>query len=123
MPRWRAHSDGTVWQVFGEGEELPQRFIDRDRKRARDDLRRDLFQAGVAPSNISRLAERVIPERVSQAAPRTPEEIRTRARESYARNHPAMRQVEDVAAMSKRIDERRAAARARDDGLGEAAGL
>src|SRR4051812_20177250 len=96
--RW-AHRGGEVVETYSETEQIPQRYVNADRRRARAELKRDLFEAGSYPGLIDTLANRVVPAAGNAR------------RQGDAR-------VEDLLA---RIQERRASARSHEDAAEETA--
>lgn len=60
MSGW-AHRDGRLWQVIEPGEPIPQKMINAERREARNELARVLYEGGSTPARVSTLANRVVP--------------------------------------------------------------
>jgi hypothetical protein len=108
--RWIAREDGNVWQSYGPDEDIPQRFVSRERKAARDELARGFYKAGTPLREIREYVDRVVtPERVDRA-------LEERERLAAGPDPAAAQRARELVA---RINERRAKARAQgsDDGM------
>ncbi len=123
--------DGHIAEHYGETEEIPERYVQTDRDRARRELAKTLGRSTqTSASRAEEIAERVVPQpgpamreaearsRVAQAQReqlRAPERL---ARLAAANDRRAQEKAERLAALVARLDERRAKARAQGSGDG-----